>query len=87
MIDETSDIFCLEQVSLCFRFVEEDLTVRKEFLGFYETKSKTLETSFKILKDVLTRFQLDINSMRGQCFSGAANARGYKSVLSGKLLN
>lgn len=69
MIDETSDISCVEQVSLCFRFVKEDLTVHEEFVGFYEIKSTTSETSLKIVENVLTRFQLDINSMRGQCFN------------------
>ena len=86
MIDETSDVARLEQVSICVRFVEEDFTIREEFLGFYETKSTTSETLFKVVKDVLIRFGLDINNVRGQCYDGAANVRGYKSGLQTKLI-
>lgn len=86
IIDETSDCACLEQVSICVRFVDEDFTIREEFLGFYETQSTTSETLLKIVKDILIRFQLNLNAIRGQCFDGAANVRGYKSGLQSRLI-
>lgn len=85
MVDETSDISRLEQVSICFRYVDENLNVIEDFAGFYETKDTKAETLFCIVKDVLTRFKLDLSDMRGQCFDGAANVSGDKSGLQTRI--
>lgn len=78
MIDETSDIARLEQISFSFRFVESDLSIREEFLGFYETSNTTSLQLYRIVQDVFTRLQLDSSSLRGQCYDGASSVSGKK---------
>ena len=87
IIDETSDISMKEQVSMCFRFVQKNLKIEEMFLGFYETSSTTSSTLFEIVKDALTRFELNITNCRGQCYDGAANVSGRENGLQKKLLS
>ncbi|XKL62880.1 hypothetical protein PGB90_002713 [Kerria lacca] len=79
MLDETSDVSKLEQISITVSYVTNDLVIREQFLEFYETKEITTEVLFRTVKDVLTRFDLDINC--DQCYDGAANISGQVSGL------
>lgn len=76
MIDETSDISRLEQVSVCLRIVHADLSVEEIFTGFYSTDNTKSETLFNLVKDILLRYNLNFCDMRGQCYDGAANVSG-----------
>lgn len=79
IVDETSDVSRLEQVSICFRITFPDLTIHEIFMGFYETSNTKSETLLNIIKDVLLRYDLDITNLRGQCFDGAPNMSGKHS--------
>jgi hypothetical protein len=46
MLDETTDISCLEQISLCFRKVIEKFEVEELFFGFYKSDTKTSSTLY-----------------------------------------
>lgn len=76
MADETTDVSRKEQMSINFRYVDECLAVHESFLGFYETPSTDSHTLFKVLLDVLTRFDIDVRKCRGQCYDGAFNMSG-----------
>lgn len=75
MLDETSDVDRFEQVSICLRYVSDELVIKEQFIGFYETKSTISSTSFQIIKDILIRCHLNMGDIRGQCYDGAANVR------------
>lgn len=75
-MDGTTDTSKQEQESIGFRIVDENLTVRELFMGFYQATSTKAETLFGILKDILVRFDLNINCLRGQCYDGASNVSG-----------
>ena len=76
ILDETADISRREQASFCFRFVDDDLIIHEAFLGMYELPDTKAATLHAVLKDVLTRCQLDIGKLRAQCYDGAANMSG-----------
>jgi hypothetical protein len=80
-VDETQDIAKHEQVAVVLRYVNENLEVRKPFVGFYraeKTNGKTLATLIKI---TFLSLDLDIKNLRGQYYDGASNMRGrYKGV-------
>ena len=76
MLDETPDISCSEQISVCFRKVTEQFDVEELFFGFYKTESTTSSTLYSCLLDCLRRFDLKIKDCRGQCYDGAANMSG-----------
>ena len=78
MIDETTYQSNTEQVVTCFRWVEDDLEVHKDFIGLYETEStKALLT---IIHDVLhMRLNMTITKLRGQCYDEASAMSGSKA--------
>ena len=86
IVDETSDVSRLEQVSICVRIVLDDLTVQEIFLGFYATKNTKSETLFEIIKDVFIRFNLKFTHLRGQCYDGASNMSGNVTGLKTRIL-
>ena len=65
MVDDTTDISNVEQMSLCLRYVKDDLTVSEIFLGFIETPSTTEENMYKQLRDSLNALGLSLD----QCAS------------------
>ena len=59
--DEYTDISNKEQLSICFRWVNNDLEAKEDFIGFYEIpniKSSTIDT---VTKDALIRLQLSLS--------------------------
>ena len=86
IVDETQDLSREEQVSVCIRYVCEQTGITKErFLGLWTTASTSGEALFRLLKNVLTKLGLDLESLRAQCYDGAANMRGKYSGLSTKM--
>lgn len=76
MAGETTDVSRKEQMSVNFRYVDENLVIHESFLGFYETPSTDSKTLFTILIDALIRFDLMLNKCRCQCYDGASNMSG-----------
>ena len=85
IVDETMDIFRLEQMSLCVRYVTNDLTINERFLGFWSTATTDGATLFALLTDTLLSFGLSLNQVRAQCYDGASNMRGRYSGLAARV--
>ena len=85
MRDESTDISVKEQISICFRYVSEDLSVHETFVGFYETAVTDASTLFDITDDVFKRLELSITNCKGQCFDGASNVTGHVSGLQKRI--
>lgn len=81
MLDETSDIARLEQVSISIRIVSDNLSIREIFGGFYDTKNTKSETIYALVKRVFAECGLDMKKLRGQCYDGASNVSGKISGL------
>ena len=90
MLDESPDISAKEQVSICFRTVQEDkedIIVHEDFLGFYETASTTASNLFCVVEDLLARFGLSMKDCRGQCYDGASAMSGQITGLQTRIRN
>jgi len=83
--DEYTDISNKEQLSLCLRWVDEDLNIKEDFIGFYHLHDIKAETIFSAINDILLRLQLPLNNCRGQCYDGAANMMGCKTGVAKKI--
>ena len=80
MADETTDASNKEQVVIIFRYVDNnDVSVEEEFIGLYCIPSIELDTLVSILKDSLSRLNLPLSKVRGQCYDGASNMSGIKN--------
>ena len=85
IVDETTDISHVEQVSIVIRFVTVEYgkcMVEEHFIGFWSTHSTTGEALFELLKEILGAVGLCFSNMRAQCYDGASNMRGRYSGLS-----
>jgi hypothetical protein len=50
LADETMDIAKIENVSVCLRFVDDELIIHENFLVFFSTPSQTAESLCNILR-------------------------------------
>jgi len=64
LADETTDISCQEQLSLCARFVGDDFSVEEHFLKFVPlTDLSGKELASTVLKN-LSQIGIDVSKMR-----------------------
>ena len=85
MIDETTDISNKEQVVVVFRRVDEDFEVHEEFIGLYEVMSIDAATLTSVIKDAMTRLNLPIAKLRGQCYDGCSTMSGLKTGVAKRI--
>ena len=60
-------------------WVNNDLEVSEKFLGFYEIPDIKSSTIVTVMKDILLRYQLNLDMCAGQCYDGASNVLGKSS--------
>ena len=72
MIDETTDISNKEQVVVCLRWVDKALEAHEEFIGLHQVESTASTVLVGVIHDVLTRMNVSIHKIRGQCYDGAS---------------
>ena len=84
IVDETADVTQHEQMSVCIRYVDNDLNSTEDFIGFYQIESTSANTLFSVLNDSLLRLGLSWSDCRGQCYDGAANMSGSRSALQAR---
>lgn len=63
MVDETTDVSNKEQVVICLRWVDAQLTTHEDFIGLYVVESIEARTLLQVIHDVLLRLNININSL------------------------
>ena len=77
IVDETTGISTVEQLSLSIRYFDnEKNVVREDFLAFIEIFSCTGEAIANIILDYLTTYCLPLDNFVGQAYDGAPNMSG-----------
>lgn len=79
IVDETTDVSTVEQVSICIRHVDDDWNVSEDFVGMYATERTDAATLTKVVTDVLLRLNLSVCQLRAQCYDGASAMAGVHS--------
>ena len=78
MVDETTDCSNTEHVVLVIWWVDEQLIVHEEFIGFYSVPAIDVDTLTSIIKDSLVRLNISLNKIRDQNYNGASSMSGAK---------
>ena len=86
MVDETTDVANKEQVVLCLRWVDSCLAAHEEFMGLYQVDSTEASVLNQVIHDFLTRLNISINKVRGQCYDGAAAMSGSRTGVATRIL-
>ena len=63
-------------------WVSNDLETSEKFLGFYEIRDIKSSTIVTVMKDILLRYQLNLDMCRGQCYDSASNMLGKSSAVA-----
>ena len=67
------------------RWVNNDFEVSEKFLGFYEIPDIKSSIIVTVMKDILLRYQLNLDMCRGQCYDGASNMLGKSSGVANQI--
>ena len=88
IVDETTDISHVEQVSVVIRFIAVEYgkcIVEEHFVGFWATHTTTGQALLTLLQQILSTIGLCFSNLRAQCYDGASNMRGRYSGLSARV--
>jgi hypothetical protein len=72
IVDGTRDVSGIEQKAVCIRYVDSELIPHELFVGMYAAVKTTGKALRDMIADTLIRLNLDLSSMRGQTYDGAA---------------
>ena len=78
LADETTDVSCQEQLSLCARYLNDDFAIEECFLQFVPITDLSGKNLVSTIITKLSQFGINVSKMRGQGYDGAA-------AMSGKL--
>ena len=87
MADETVDSSQQEQLSICFRTVNNQLEAEEHFMGLYELDSYTGASIFAAIEDVHLRLQIDMKNCRFQTYDGASAFASQSVGVSKRILD
>jgi len=84
LVDETTDISCFEQLSLCVRYLEQIIdakndisyVLKEDFLQFIPVYSTTGQNLATVILENLKRLGVNSRYMLGQGYDGAASMSG-----------
>ncbi|XP_026389839.1 zinc finger MYM-type protein 1-like [Papaver somniferum] len=86
LVDESKDASDKEQMVLVLRYVDSDGYVQEFFFDIQCVKNTCVVTLKKGITDILNRYNLPIENMRGQGYDGANNMRGRVNGLKALFL-
>lgn len=86
MMDETTDVSNREQAVIVMRHVTCEMEVLEEFIGLYQVPAIDSKTLTEVVKDSLSRCNLPLSKLRGQCYDGASAMCGTKSGVATRIL-
>ena len=75
--DETSDISQVEQLSICLRTVDVDLTANERVFGFYSLDKCDAESIYLAIKDALLRLNISLSNCFGMTLDGTSSFSGH----------
>ncbi|XP_032414769.1 zinc finger MYM-type protein 1-like isoform X2 [Xiphophorus hellerii] len=85
LIDETTDVSHMEQVSFVVRYVH-NMQIKERFIQVCNIQSTSGEALENLVLDVLKENNLKMDNIRGQGYDGAANMRGHYKGLQARIL-
>ena len=85
IVDEATDISHKEQLTLCVRWVDMELTIHEDPLELVHVPKTDANTLTSVVKDCLIRFSLPISQCRGQAYDGASNTSGHLNRVAAQI--
>lgn len=84
--DKCTDIANKEQLTICLKWVDDELNDHKDFIGPYQVNSIDANSVVQAIKDTLIQLNLPISACRGQCYDGVLNMSGCKNGAAAQIM-
>ena len=78
IVDEAIDVANISQLTLCIRWVNNDLDCHEDFIGLYSLDVANADTIVAVIKDVFLRMNFNLKNCWGQCYDGYSLIKGEK---------
>ena len=78
MADESTDVSNIEQLVICIRWMDKEMTVCEEYIGLVPVAQTNADTIVICIHDVLLHMNLRTQHARGQCYDGCSTMTGAK---------
>ena len=85
--DTTTDVSATEQLSVCFRYVDDAMKPKEVFMGLYACPDTSASSLFALVDDAMLRLLHGTDALRGHCFDGASNMSGRVSGVQARIAN
>ena len=72
-------------VTIVMRRVDEDLEVYEDFLELYQVASIGADSLAAVIKDIMTRLNLSMTKLHGQCYDGCNTMSGARSGVAKRI--
>ncbi|XP_076308589.1 zinc finger MYM-type protein 1-like [Tachypleus tridentatus] len=83
---ECTDVANKEQLTICIRWIDNNLEPHEDFIGFYEIPTIKADTIVLAIKDAIIRMNLTLANCRGQCYNaGVCDATKGSKLLADTL--
>ena len=79
ILDESTDIATIEELSICFRWVESSGSRVEHFLGLVSLSACDAASIYSVLKAFLADSDIGAGKLRGQRYDGTATFSGTKN--------
>ena len=79
------DASSIEQLVICIRWVDKEMTVCEEYIGLMPDTQTNEDTIVICINDVLLRMNLRIQDARGQCYDGCSTMTGTKNGVAAQI--
>ena len=85
MYDECTVIANKEELTICLRWVDQNLHDHKNFIGLYQVNDITADTLTDSIKYALLQLQIDLSMRQGQCYDGTSNISGVNNSVAAQI--
>ena len=79
MADGSIDASNIEQLVICIRWVDKEMTVCEDYIGLMPVAQTNADTFVICIQDVLLCVNLRIQDVHGQCYDGCSTMTGTKN--------
>ncbi|XP_076341725.1 zinc finger MYM-type protein 1-like [Tachypleus tridentatus] len=86
LADECTDVANKKQLTICVRWIDDNLEPHEDFIGFYEIPTIKADTIVLAIKDAIIRMNLTLTNCRGQCYDAGCPLAGSRRGVAEQIL-
>ncbi|XP_076352817.1 zinc finger MYM-type protein 1-like [Tachypleus tridentatus] len=86
LAEKCTDVAYKEKLTICIRWINDNLEPHEDFIGFYEISTIKADTIVLAIKDAIIRMNLTLANCRGQCYDAGCPMAGSRRSVAEQIL-